>query len=157
MANSRVSNSFQCLFLWSEFILTLKFKLAAIHHIDSLCSCSRWSDMCGWHMNGAENIFDRLFLLSDAMIWSNFDTGIQDGHRPPFWISWIFTFSTYMHVIHKMGLIFMLQSHFLHYFGYDISLYVINLTLEFTMATIRHVEFYYLFFSSRLWCHCNGE
>ena len=86
--------------------------LAAIHHTDSLCSCSRWSDMCRWHMNGTEYIFDRLFLLADAMIWSNFDTGIQDGHRPPFWISWIFTFSTYMHVIHEIGLIFMLQSHF---------------------------------------------
>ena len=36
------------------------------------------------------NIFDRLFLLSGVRIWSNFDLGIQDGHHPPFWISWIF-------------------------------------------------------------------
>ena len=51
------------------------------------------------------NIFDRLFLLSDVMIWPNFALGIQDGRHPPFWISWIFTFSSYMRVIHQMRLI----------------------------------------------------
>ena len=51
------------------------------------------------------NIFDRLFLLSDVMIWPNFALGIQDGRHPPFWIAWIFTLSSYMRVIHQTRLI----------------------------------------------------